>query len=51
MTKKDSDELRRCDGCYADRVCREYRELWFCVRGPGKCWRKRQNLWAKRNDS
>ncbi len=39
-----SDEFRRCDRCHTDRLCREYKDRWFCVRGPDKCWKHRRAI-------
>ncbi len=39
-------ELRRCSGCHTERVCRFYRNAWFCINGPTKCWRHRKVKWA-----
>lgn len=36
-------ELRRCDACWQDRLCRYYRVaggLWLCD-GPNHCYRRR----------
>jgi ribosomal protein L37AE/L43A len=44
MTNEQEYELHRCDGCHTDRLCREYKGLWLCLKGPAKCYRKRQAI-------
>jgi hypothetical protein len=46
MTEQE-DELRRCDGCHSDRLCRKYKSLYLCLNGPQKCWRHRKVLGSK----
>lgn len=36
------EEFRECDGCHSERLCRRYEEMWFCLKGPDKCWRQRK---------
>ncbi len=39
------DELQRCASCRAERMCRWYetQEVWLCVAGADKCWRRRKS--------
>jgi hypothetical protein len=46
--RTEQDELRRCDGCRTTRLCRLYRELWLCISGPQKCWKRRHVIGSAR---
>jgi hypothetical protein len=44
MTDTPELELRRCDRCRGDRLCREYKDRWFCIAGPDRCWKHRRAI-------
>lgn len=39
--------LRQCAGCFAERLCRQYRGHYYCVKPPNLCWRKREALYRE----
>lgn len=45
-----TDTLTKCNGCGMYRLCREYEGLWLCIDGPGKCYRRRRTVKAKKRE-
>lgn len=46
----EAESVIICAGCGTNRLCRQYKDIWLCFSGRWKCWRHREDVYAKYHD-